>query len=269
MITSTQNPKVKWIRDLQAKSRKRRQENAFVVEGVRMVEEAMAAGWEALLVLYTDDLTQRGQDALGRISLTNTPSEQVSARVMKAVSATETPQGILAVLPWQPLPLPAEMDFILVIDGLRDPGNLGTVLRTAYAVAVDCMILAPGTVDPLSPKVVRAGMGAHFHLPIYSMSWDDIQALLAPLRTYLADVKAGLLYSLADFRSPLALILGGEAEGAGQQAKRLATENIRIPMSGGSNSLNAAVAAAVLMYEVVRQRSKIDIPKSTIRSKPI
>lgn len=267
MITSTQNPKVKWIRDLQSKSRKRREENAFVVEGVRMIEEALSAGSKALLVLYTDDLTQRGLDALDKISLLNPPIEQVSARVMQAVSDTETPQGILAVLSWQQLPLPVEMDFILVIDALRDPGNLGTVLRTANAADVDCVILAPGTVDPLSPKVIRAGMGAHFHMPIYSMSWDDIQALLAPLRIYLADAKAELLYSHADFRAPLALIIGGEAEGAGQHAYKLATENIRIPMRSGSDSLNAAVSAAVLMYEVLRQRSEIDILKTTQRSK--
>ena len=110
--------------------------------------------------------------------------------------------------------------------------------------------------DPFSPKVVRGGRGSHFRLPIYALGWKEIREALRGLRIYLAVVDEGMNYSEADFTSPMALIVGGEAEGASEQAEKLATGRIRIPMPGGFESLNAAVAAGILLFEASRQRSQ-------------
>jgi len=118
---------------------------------------------------------------------------------------------------------------------------------------VDAVFLAPETADPFNPKVVRAGMGAHFHLPIASLSWDAIaQHLKNTPRIYLADAQSDLSFTRADWSPPCALIVGGEAEGASQEAQRIATATISIPMPGNAESLNAAVATGILLFEAVR-----------------
>ena len=254
MITSTRNPKIKRIRSLQSSSRARRQEGVFVVEGVRLAEEALACGWPVELVLYVDELDERGQALLSGFATRDIPLEQVAPHVMRAASDTETPQGILVVLEQRFLPWPAALEFIFIPDRMRDPGNLGSMLRSAEAAGVDAVFLPPGTVDAFSPKVARAGMGAHFRLPIHPLSWEQIRTHLGELQVYLADAGTGLPYTQADFRRPLALIVGGEASGAGVQAQGLATAKVHIPMPGGGESLNAAAAAGVLLFEVVRQR---------------
>lgn len=201
----------------------------------------------------------RGQTVVEGFLARGATVEQVSEPVMQAVSDTETPQGLLVVLDQHALPLPPAPDFLLILDGVRDPGNQGTILRTAIAAGVQSVWLAPGCVDAWSPKVLRAGMGAHFRLPIRNLSWQDIRHSLKQtsgnLRVYLADSAGGMSYLKMDFRTPLALIVGGEAAGAGSEALALADERVLIPMPGGSESLNAAVAASILCFEVVRQRT--------------
>ncbi len=255
MITSAQNPRIQWIRKLQRQPRFRATEGVFIVEGVRLVEEAWQAGWQPELVLYTPDLSPRGQDLLKRLAPAGV--EQVSLAVMQSASDTQTPQGILAVLPLRCLPLPGALSFILVLDHLRDPGNLGTILRTAAAAGVEGVILTPGSADPYAPKVVRSAMGAHFRLPILSLDWGEIRRLLRPevVNVYLTVVQGGVPYTQVNFTAPAALIIGGEAEGAGAEARNLTDRQVYIPMQAGVESLNAAVAAAILMFEVVRQRN--------------
>lgn len=256
MISSTHNSRIQWVRALQARARERRQEGAFVVEGVRLVEEALASEWETILVLYTEEAGARALAAARAFAGRCVTVETVTPAVMAACSDTDTPQGILAVLRWQNLPLPERLDFILIADGVRDPGNLGTILRTAAAAGASAVILPPGAVDPFSPKVLRAAMGAHFRLPVHNLDWPAIQALALRhiLRLYLAAAGAGLAYTQCDFRAPLALVIGGEARGAGLEVQSLAHTPLHIPMPGGMESLNAAVAAAILLFEVVRQR---------------
>ena len=257
MITSTRNPKIQWVRSLQARSRQRREDSAFVVEGVRLVEEALNSGWKARLVMYTDDLDLRGQRLVDEFASRSVPIELVTLQVMRAASDTQTPQGILGVISLDDLPLPESLDFVFIPDGIRDPGNLGTMLRTASAAGVDAVFLPPGTVDAFAPKVLRSAMGAHFRLPLFTGSWEELRALIsrASLRVYLAAADCDLVYTQADFRSPLALIVGGEAGGAGEAARQVGDACVSIPMPGGTESLNAAAAAAVLFYEVLRQRS--------------
>jgi TrmH family RNA methyltransferase len=258
MITSVHNSKIQAIRKLQTQAKYRREEQAFVVEGVRLAEEALQGGWVAELVLFTELLDERGKAILGGFTARGVPAEQVSETVMKAVSETDTPQGILVVVRVQQLPIPVNASFILILDGVRDPGNLGTILRTAAAAGVQAVLLGPGCVDALSPKVVRAGMGAHFRLPIQGLGWDGIERICknpeSTLQVYLADSTAGVPYTQVDMKSPLALIIGGEAAGAGFESALLADEKVHIPMPGGSESLNAAVATSILVFEVVRQR---------------
>lgn len=264
MITSLSNPKVQFVRALQSRSRSRRKEGAFVVEGVRLAEEALAVGWPAQLVLHTRDLDARGQAVVRGFAQQNAEVALVDERVMQAAAGTVTPQGILVVLLLQTLPLPKELDFVFIPDGVRDPGNMGTMLRTAAAAGVHALLLPPGVVDPFSPKVVRAAMGAHFRIPILTVPWDDMCALIEAnaLRVYLAAAGAGEVYTEADFCPPTALIVGGEAEGAGTSAHKLAWKYIHIPMPGKVESLNTAVAAAILMFEVVRQRMAPTYPNT-------
>jgi TrmH family RNA methyltransferase len=259
MITSVHNPRIQSIRKLLAHPKERQEQQAFVIEGVRLAEEALQGEWKAQLVLFTDALDERGKAVVDGFSAMGAHAEQVSEAVMKATSETETPQGLLAVLAQQTLPFPHKPDFLLILDGVRDPGNLGTILRTSAAAGVQAVLLAPGCVDAWSPKVLRAGMGAHFRLPIHNLSWLDIKNTLKlptnRLQTYLADSAGGISYTDADFHAPLALIVGGEAAGAGNEAVSLTDKKVHIPMPGGSESLNAAIAASILLFEVVRQRT--------------
>ncbi len=258
MITSIHNPKIQVIRKLQSHSKVRKEEQVFVIEGVRLAEEALLSGWEAQQVLCTSHLDMRGRAVVEGFAAHGARGELVSDTVFKSISETETPQGVLVVLAQQTLPLPKELDFLLILDGVRDPGNLGTILRTAAAARTQAVLLAPGNVDAFAPKVLRAGMGAHFRLPIHQLGWAQIEQLLAGshagMRIYLADAAEGTAYTQADFRTPLALLIGGEAAGAGHEAITLANEKVRIPMPGSSESLNAAIAAGILIFEVVRQR---------------
>ena len=260
MITSVHNPKVQAVRKLLVQSKARREQEEFVIEGVRLAEEALHAGWEARLVLFTDKLDERGQGVLNGFTIRSVPVEQVSEAVMHAISRTETPQGILAVLAIKPKPLPQSPHFLLILDSIRDPGNIGTILRTAAAAGVQAVLLTPGCADAWSPKVVRAGMGAHFRLPILNFGWLELKHTLAQtgssFHVFLADSAAGIPYTQADFRPPLALIIGGEAAGAGSESLSMAEGIVHIPMPGGSESLNAAAAASILLFEVQRQRSQ-------------
>ncbi len=254
MIASSQNRKIKLARLLAGRPKERREAGAFLAEGVRLVEEARIAGWPFRFVLYSDELGERGHDLLQKLISGGVDTEQVDRKLMQSLSDTETPQGILAVLGDHELSIAGPLDFVLIPDSVRDPGNLGTLLRSAEAAGVQAVLLPPESVDPFSPKVVRAGMGAHFRLPILAMSWERIPETCKGLKVYLADMHGASCWTV-DFRSPLALVIGGEAAGATEAARRLADRLVSIPMLGQAESLNAAVAGSVLVFEVLRQRS--------------
>jgi TrmH family RNA methyltransferase len=256
MITSNQNPRLKLARSLLGRAKERRAENAFVAEGVRLVEEALRAGWPFRFVLAAENLSDRGKALVDHLQKHGVAVEQVSSDLLNSISETETSQGILAVLDQSTQPIPDTLSCILILDQIRDPGNLGTLLRTAAAAGIQAIFLPPETADAFAPKVVRAGMGAHFRLPIHVLAWETIREICerANLTILLADMEGRSCWEF-DLRSPLALIVGGEADGASQQARSLTDDRISIPMPGGGESLNAAVAGAILMFEVVRQRT--------------
>jgi TrmH family RNA methyltransferase len=256
MITSLTNDKVKFVRALQTRRRTREKEGRFIIEGVRLAEEVIRAKAPAELVLYVDRLDARGRAALNGLRQLGAAAEEVSGEVMAACTSTETPPGLLAVIRMPSLSShlpPPTSGLALVIDRLADPGNLGAILRTAAAAGVEAVYLSPGTVDAYNPKVVRAAMGAHFHVPIHEADWPDIRAALGDRRVYLAAALGGQRFDQVDWTPPAALILGGEAEGASAEAEQAATGRVTIPMPGGSESLNAAVAAGILMFEAVRR----------------
>ena len=255
MITSSQNPKLKLVRALLGRPKERREANAFVVEGIRLIEEAVTAGWKFQFVLYSDGLNERGQDLLKVLTAHRIEVEEVAGDLLQKLSDTETPQGILAVLEFTNLKVPASPNFILIPDQVRDPGNLGTLIRTAAAAGVQALFLPDETTDAFAPKVVRSGMGAHFRLPIHVLTWDQIRENTKDIEVYLADMD-GKSFWETDLRKPLALIVGGEADGASEEARKLATQKISIPMAGNVESLNAGVAGSVVMFEVVRQRKQ-------------
>lgn len=255
MITSSQNPKLKLIHALQGRAKERRDAGAFLAEGIRLVEEAANSSWPMRFVLFDETLNERGMLQVESLRSRGVDVEEVSTSLMNSLSGTESPQGILAVLNEFQLPIPDFPDFILIPDQIRDPGNLGTLLRTAAAASVQAVLLPPETADAFSPKVLRSGMGAHFRLPIHSLTWDEINQVvkLAGLHVFLADMDGQSCWE-TDLCQPLALIIGSEAEGASEFAKQLANQKICVPMSGMIESLNAGVAGSVLMLEVVRQR---------------
>jgi TrmH family RNA methyltransferase len=176
--------------------------------------------------------------------------------MLRAASETESSQGLVAVLKLRQLPLPPNPSFVLIPDQIRDPGNLGTLIRTAAAAGAEAVLIPPETTDAFAPKVVRAGMGAHFRLTVASCQWSEIRELLTGFTFFLADAEGQVPCWDADFKSKTALIVGGEAEGASQPAREAANVFVNIPMPGKIESLNAGVAGAVLMFEVVRQRNE-------------
>ncbi len=253
MITSIQNARVKYVRSL-ARRRVRQREGRFAVEGTRLVDEVVRAGIRPALILYTKDwaATPDAERLLPSLAEAEGGQWLVADEVLAACADTQTPQGVLAVVPFVQLePRPG---LVLILDRLRDPGNLGTILRSAEAVGVGQVILTSGTVDLYNPKVVRGAMGAHFRLPVISLNWPAIAERTAGREVWLADAAGEVSYDAVDWTQPSALIVGGEATGAGEQAVTLATGRVCIPMVGKAESLNAAMAATVILFEAARQR---------------
>jgi TrmH family RNA methyltransferase len=252
-IASVHNERVRYVRSL-ARRRTREREGRFAVEGTRLVNEVVRAGITPALVFYTEAwaATPQAQDLLLRLA----PAEQgawlVSEEVLAACADTETPQGIIAIVPM--VQVAARPGLVLILDEVRDPGNLGTLLRSAEAAGVGEALLSPGTVDPYNPKVVRAAMGTHFRLAVTALDWPAIRLQTAGRAIWLADAAGEIAYDAVDWTRPSALIVGSEACGAGQAAAELATGKIRIPMASGPESLNVAMAATVILFEAARQR---------------
>ena len=253
MISSLANPQVKRIRRLQKDKNFRYREQAFIVEGTRMIVELSAGSGRPQSVYCTEDwLANPSQKAI--LEEANLSSELVTNEVLAAMSDTETASGVLAVVSMNPLPLPSQPTWVLILDALTTPGNMGTILRTAGAAAVDAILLAPGCVDVYNPKVVRGAMGAHFRLPIHHLDWDEIVGYCTPLAIWLSEAGEGIIYTEVDWQQASALIIGNEARGAGREAHRAARGSVFIPMAKATESLNAATASAVLMFEAFRQR---------------
>lgn len=260
VITSPANPTIKIARSLQRR-RVRQRERAILVEGVRAIETALDLG-TPIRVLFIDAsrrdqidfaLLDRLYASAGRVML-------VSSSLFPQLTDTEHPQPLVAICDLVDPSLPVDCTFVVALDGVRDPGNLGTLVRSCAAAGADGIALLRGNVDPFNPKAIRASVGSVFALPIQPFaSIADIAAncyTTAPL-VVLADSEGDQAYDDIDWSTPCLLIIGGEAEGAGPEARTYADVVASIPMSPGVESLNAAVAGSILVFEIARQRRLI------------
>ncbi|RLC82583.1 MAG: RNA methyltransferase [Chloroflexi bacterium] len=251
------NEKVKLARALLS-SKGRTRQKLFLIEGLRIIREAIGAGVKPRFVFYTEAFKGKGEGSLLLETLLaeGVPCYAVSQAIMRSISSTVTPQGIVAIIPFPKFTLPEEGWMTVILDGLQNPDNLGAILRTAAAAGVDGVITTFGSVDVYNPKAVRAAMGAHFHIPIRTgLHWHQITPFLKGKQIILADVNGPAAYYEVDWTSPSALVLGNEAKGAREEARSLAHQVVSIPMIGNIESLNVAVAAGIIIYEALRQRT--------------
>lgn len=259
MISSTSNDRIRRILQLQKKAKVRRKEGVFVAEGLRMVAETPDSLLEEVYVSERF-LAEHGSDETYGKLQSRMPIE-VSDAVMTHMSDTVTPQGILALVRkpsyrWPDL-LDADRTQLLILDHVQDPGNLGTMFRTAEGAGVTGIIMSEDTVDLFSPKVIRSTMGSLYRVP-----WlvaEDLVSCLRRLKEegvclYAAHLRADCDYDRANYRGACGFLIGNEGKGLGEASAALADVRIRIPMGGQLESLNAAMAAGILMYEAARQR---------------
>jgi len=256
MITSRSNTSIKLMAALQSHRKHRNKAGRFVVEGVRLIEEALSSSQPIESVFLSPEANSEAGLLAERASGEGIRVELVSDELIQHISATETSSGILAILPFVELPLPDDLNFALVADRVSNPGNLGTLLRSAAAAGAQAVLLTEGTVDAYNPKVVRGAMGAHFHVAIRSMALAQLEELLEPLAVWIAEADGTTDYTHVNWTAPCAIVIGSEAHGPQAAITRLGNE-VSIPLGGGVESLNAAIAGSILLFEVKRQRGSL------------
>jgi TrmH family RNA methyltransferase len=274
VITSIANPHIKAVQELHT-TRGRKKSGLFLMEGPHLLLALLDAHLAPQDIYYQPELLQRTaqgsallQRILQRTEFATTHLVEVSTRVIEALGEVQTSQGVVSVLAEQAFkaeqtrqrrpnrPRPA----LLILDDIADPGNMGTILRTALAADAEAVLLTPNCVDCFSPKVVRAAAGAHVALPIeVNLTWEAIRARVlehcaATPRALLAEANSPNLYYTQDLTLPFALIMSNEAHGPSAAARALATTTITIPLANSVESLNVAIATGILLYEAFRQR---------------
>lgn len=249
IITSRSNQFIKHIRRLTSDREYRRSSGLFFGEGPKLLAEALRAGAALEAVVTAQGVDLPGLDGLRRA--------EVPADLLNSLCDTRTPQGVLFLARMPDLTPPERLEGgrWLVLDGLQDPGNVGTIWRTADALGADGLLLVNSCADPFSPKTVRATMGACFRLPVYEVEAAALPGLLK--RSGLALYAAALREDTVDIRtvklSRCAVVIGSEGQGVSQELLELSEKTVKIPMRERCESLNAAVAAAVILWEMARQ----------------
>ena len=246
LISSVKNPRVLAWRSLQDR-KGRDAQNAFLVEGVRMVREALQSDFDLQAVLLREDFEPPfplPEDV---------PAFVLSAHAFASVTETKTPQGVAAVLSRRVRPLSGSR--LLALDAVQDPGNVGTIIRTADAAGMDGVILSAECADLFSPKVLRSTMGSIFRMSFAFPS--DLPSCLRDLRGRGFSVLSSQLdgdpfYERGNVSDAFVLVIGNEGNGISDAVKAEATHRLRLPMRGGAESLNAAVAAGIMMYDLTR-----------------
>jgi len=256
MITSTSNPQIKRLLQLQKKGKARSEEKVFVVEGLRMYAEVPKKQVEKVYI--SESLYNRKKQEL---NLEDFSFEILSDSVFEHVSDTKTPQGILCVIKQQNYDLQSllqiEKPHFVVLDNLQDPGNLGTIVRTAEGAGVDAVFMSKDCVDIYNPKTIRSTMGSIYRMPIIYI--EDIPKLLETfkekdIKSYAAHLDGKTFYDKENYRGGTAILIGNEGNGLRPEVAQKADVWVRIPMCGQVESLNAAIAASIFMFEVSRQR---------------
>lgn len=262
IITSNQNASIKNIKSLKAR-RTRDEKGMFFVEGARIVEEAISESDEIQGIILSEGFYSNSdnQSILDRINSLKITVNIVTEKVFKELSETDTPQGILAVMKMnrcEPDKIITGEGFYVLLDSIRDPGNMGTIIRTADAAGFSGVIVSKGCVDVYNSKVLRSTMGSVFHIPIIQFD-NTIEAIEFLKSRNIKIIAAHLDGEKSIFESILsrgtAFLIGSEADGISKEASERADELIRIPMFGRAESLNASVAAGIMIYEAVRQKS--------------
>ncbi len=256
MITSTSNAQVKALSKLIKNARTRRQQQLYVVEGIRMFRETPP---ERIEKVYVSESFAKDPAHAGVFE--GTDWEMLSDSVFAAVSDTKTPQGVLCLVKMQENSLgdmlQQENGIWLILENVQDPGNLGTMFRTGEGAGISGVIMDKCTVDIYNPKTIRSTMGSIFRLPFYIT--EDLHETIRQLQSrkicvYAAHLEGSVCYDEPDYRTGTAFLIGNEGNGLTAETTRLADAYIRIPMGGQLESLNAAMAAGILMYEANRQR---------------
>lgn len=263
-ITSPDNIQIKNAAALKQK-KFRDKTNLFLIEGIRLIETALASDAQINECFYLPAIldNERGAALINNLAQTKCFMHEVTPAVFNKLADTDTPQGIVACVyknnvELVNLSLKKNSTFI-IIDQLQDPGNIGTIIRTADAAGIDAIISLKGTVDIYSPKVTRATMGALFHLPIVDkITPADLEDFITKNNiTLLATVLSNTAAACFDVdytKTATAIAVGNEGAGVSEQIKLAAAKHIYIPMYGKSESLNASCAAAMIMYEIMRQK---------------
>lgn len=257
VIQSVQNAKVKEWAKLQNK-KGREKAGAFFIEGIHVVEEAIKHRADICTLLVAEECNLH-EPIQSYVHQHPSKCFRVTDQVMKKLADTETPQGILAIVGMQKASLQTVVQngcLLLLLDAIQDPGNLGTIVRTADAAGIDGIILGQGTVDLYNPKVVRSTMGSIFHIPIIQ---DNLQNVCDLLESQNFNIIATSLEGSSPYDQPLykgsvALVIGNEANGVSTEILGRSSARVKIPIYGQAESLNAAMAAGIIMYEAVRQR---------------
>lgn len=263
LISSRQNPLFKQLNALNSRSG-RTKSGLYLLEGVRLVEEAIASGVPIQHAVYSSHLerNQRGSECLAVIAKTGVSPQLMDDNLLCELASTERPQGIL-VAAHLPLALAETSEFWsdgkfwLIIDGVQDPGNLGTILRTAEALGVERVVALKGTVDPYNEKVIRSAMGAIFRLPI--LYDQDSEPVLSGLKQHGVQIVASALtgsvpYDQVYFAARLALVVGNEGAGVTPFWTEAADLVVQIPIVGQVESLNVAVATGILLAQIAQNR---------------
>ena len=256
MITATSNKRIKWLVTLSEKAKERKKEEVFLVEGIKMFEEADEAYIREVYVSESYIEKNGISDKLER-----TGYETVSDEVFKKISDTKAPQGILCVMKQYKYTLEMlmkkENPILVLLEDIQDPGNLGTILRTGEGAGIDGIIMTKDTVDIYNPKTIRATMGSVYRMPfLYVDSLSDVIKKLQGkgISVYAAHLDGKEYYDSFNFNKGTAFLIGNEGNGLKKETADLADAYLKIPMEGKVESLNAAIATSLLMYETYRQR---------------
>ncbi len=255
VITSKDNEIVKHIRKLRDK-KARDEENEFVVEGTKMIEEAVQENAKIKMVVVCEELNQSPikKDVLYKIAKEKVI--YVNDKVFKVLTDVTTPQGILAVVEKNNQnQIDFTKDLYLILDNIQDPGNMGTILRTADSVALTQIIVPKGNADVYNPKVVRSSMGAIFRVNVIEV--EDLSKIIKEMKKHKVQILATDLstdYSIYDVNyKRSAIVIGNEGNGVSKEILELADKKIKIPMIGKTESLNAGVATGIILYNAIRK----------------
>jgi len=261
-LNSLQNPRVKYISRLY-RPRFGKKECKFIIEGSLMVSEALQYNWPAEQIICTHawQISSRGSLVQELANAAGIEIVQVSQEVFKKLSATETPQGVLAVLKRREKELDQlafeNPTLIVLVDGVQDPGNVGTIIRSADASGAQGVILLKGTADLYNPKTLRATMGSLFHIPVIeaeSIGRVQCFATTAGMQIIAGSPSAKQTIISCNFKAPTIVAVGSESEGCSEELLSICDHIVKIPMPGLAESLNAAVAVSIILYEAIRQR---------------